>query len=200
MLFPEIGPRYNLAPSQDVPVIRWRETGPELAYLHWGLVPHWAKEIKTGYATINARIETAATKPAFRSAWRHRRAIFPASGYYEWAPTGKGKQPYYFVSDDGQELAMAGLWEHWEGEGQVLESCTVLVGPPDPEVAPIHDRSPVLLADAAVRSWLDPATPLEDLPILVASPHAPLRSWPVSKAVNRAGVEGADLIAPVPAS
>ena len=178
---PDFPAHYDIRPSQTVPVIRDTGKGPEWASMRWGLIPHWAKEAKTGYSTFNARVETAAQKPAFREPWAHRRCIVPATGFYEWQAleTGK-KQPWCFESTDGQALALAGLWDHWTDGQQVIESCTILVGPPDPAVASIHDRSPVLLGDAAVPLWISPLLRRPDIPRALALPHGSLQGEPVS--------------------
>lgn len=127
---PNLQPRYNITPSQDVVAIRQSETGNrELVRLRWGLIPSWAKDEKIGYKTINARAETVAEKPSFRAAFRKRRCLIPASGFYEWQAKDKGspKQPYYITGRDGEPLTFAGLWERWEGADQPVESCTIIV-------------------------------------------------------------------------
>ena len=178
---PDHSAHYDIRPSQTVPVIRNLGNGPEWATMRWGLIPHWAKEAKTNYSTFNARVETAAQKPAFRDPWVHRRCIVPATGFYEWQTleTGK-KQPWYFEGTDGQALALAGLWDRWSDGSQLIESCTILVGPPDPAVARIHDRSPVLLGNTAVPLWISPLLPRKDIPRALALPHDGLRGEPVS--------------------
>jgi putative SOS response-associated peptidase YedK len=197
---PALAPRYNVAPTQPVPIIRaTAERRYELAEARWGLIPAWSKEPRTAYATFNARVETVATKPAFRAAYRARRCLVPASGFYEWREEGGRKQPWYFSAADGQELALAGLWEEWRGgESPLLLSCTILVGTANDLVAPIHDRMAVILGPEDYATWLDPAQdPATIAELLRPCPSTWLRGWRVSRAVNTARAEGPTLIAPV---
>ena len=197
---PDLAPRYNVAPSQWIGAIRCAGDGRrEWVTLRWGLVPAWALEPKTAYRTINARAETAAEKPAYRQAFRRRRCLIPADGFYEWQAVGKGKQPYCIAPADGQPWAFAGLWERWERDGQALESATILVTQANALIAPIHDRMPVILDPADEARWLDPrlTDPAVLRPLLVPCPPERLRWWPVSPAVNRPGAEGPELLAPV---
>ncbi|MDA8151911.1 MAG: SOS response-associated peptidase [Acidithiobacillus sp.] len=179
---PKFTAHFNISPSQTVPVIRDAGNDPEWAMMRWGLIPHWAKEAKTTFSTFNARMETAAQKPAFRDAWKHRRCIIPATGFYEWQALESGKkQPWYFDSADGQALALAGLWDHWQDGSTSVDSCTILVGPPDPAVTGIHDRSPVLLGDSALPLWTSPALLTPDIPKVFALPHAGLKAQRVDR-------------------
>ncbi len=167
--------------------------------LLWGLVPSWAMEPAMGFFMINARAETVATKPAYRTAFRRRCCLIPADGFYEWLPTDKGKQPYRFTVGGGL-FAFAGLWEHWKGPaGEVVESCTILVADANDLVRRVHDRMPVVVDPADYAFWLDPGlTEPEALrPLLVPYPADKMRVWPVSRKVNRAGYESADAIEPV---
>jgi len=201
IVLPELRPRYNVAPTQVVPIVRATEAGSyELAEARWGLVPAWSKEPRTAYATFNARVETVATKPAFRAAYRAHRCLVPASGFYEWREEGGGKQPWYFSAADGQELALAGLWEEWRGpDAPPLLSCTILVGTANDLVAPIHDRMAVILGADDYATWLDPAqAPSTIESLLRPCPSRWLRGWRVSQAVNKVRAEGAELIAPPP--
>src|SRR5207245_756915 len=129
---------------------------PELANLRWGLVPSWADDPDIGYRMINARAETVADKPAFRAAFRQRRCLLLADGFYEWKPVGKHKQPYHFRLRDGKPFAFAGLWEHWEGDDKRIESFTILTTTANEVVKPVHERMPVLLAPKDFERWLDP--------------------------------------------
>jgi putative SOS response-associated peptidase YedK len=182
---PKFTAHFDIHPSQTVPVIRDAGNGPEWAMMRWGLVPHWAKEAKTAYSTFNARVETAAQKPAFREPWKHRRCIIPATGFYEWQALESGKkQPWYFDSADGQALALAGLWEHWTDGTATLNSCTILVGPPDPAVTGIHDRSPVMLGDAAMSLWISPALKVSDIQKVLALSHAGLKALQVERVAD----------------
>ena len=197
---PELTPRYNVAPSQPVGAIRSAEDGRrEWVALRWGLIPAWAPEPRTGYSTINARAETVADKPTYRQAFRRRRCLIPADGFYEWVKLGARKQPYCIAPADGQPVAFAGLWERWERDGQVLESCTILVTQANVRIASIHDRMPVILEPAVEARWLDPAVtdPAALRPLLVPCAPERLRVWPVGTAVNATRHDGPDLMAPV---
>ncbi len=180
----DLAPRYNIAPSQDVLAIRQGPAGREAVMLHWGLVPFWAREVKTGYRMINARAETVAQKPAFRAAYRRRRCLVPADGFYEWRSGPRGKQPCHITLADGAPFAIAGLWERWEGDG-TLESCTLIVTAANALVEPIHDRMPVILDPADYGAWLDPATEPGVLGALLR-PYPPqgMCAHPVSTRVN----------------
>lgn len=205
-LFPA---RYNIAPSQNVPIVRRASTGRgnELAVVRWGFVPFWSKDGGSGDGPpppINARSETVDTKPMFREAFRHRRCLIPADGFYEWkaAPDGgKGKQPYLVTSRSGL-FAMAGLWDRWtprEG-GDPLETCVILTTPANPFLASLHDRMPAILPRRDWDAWLDPATdpaaakallrPLAD------DPDSALDVRPVSRRVNSPRNDDASCLAP----
>ncbi len=197
---PEVEARYNIAPTQTVPVVRIAaESSYQLTGMRWGLVPAWSKEPRTSYATFNARAETVADKPAFRAAYRARRCLVPASGFYEWREEEGRKQPWYFSAADGQELALAGLWEEWRGpDSPPLLSCTIIVGTANELVAPVHDRMAVILAPDDYATWLDPTQPRQAIDrLLRPCPSGWLRGWRVSRAVSKAGAEGADLIVPI---
>jgi putative SOS response-associated peptidase YedK len=197
---PDLIPRYNIAPSQPIDAVRIAGDGRrEGVTLRWGLVPAWTSEPRAAYSTINARAETVAEKPAFRQAFRRRRCLIPADGFYEWRKVDARKQPYCIAPADGQPFAFAGLWERWERDGQVLESGTILVTQANALLAPIHDRMPVILDPADEARWLDPALtdPAALQPLLVPCPPKWLRLWPVSPAVNHPRHEGPDLMAPV---
>lgn len=193
-----LGPRYNVAPSQRVLAARSGPAGKrELVSLHWGLIPFWAKDPKTGYSTINARAETVAIKPAFRQPFRKRRCLIAADGFYEWKRTEGRKQPYYIRLRDGEPFAFAGLWEHWEREAEVIESCTIIVTQANSLVATIHDRMPVILAKADYDTWLNPR--LEDSrtlnPLLRPYPADNMIASPVGFAVNNPRNDGPELLA-----
>ena len=180
-------PRYSIAPSQDIPVIRQCGTKRELTSLHWGLIPFWAKGEKPAYQTINARAETIAVKPTFRSAFRRRRCLIPATGFYEWKPTQGGKQPYHIQVANSDLFAFAGLWEHWESEeGKVVESCAIIVTEANERLHPIHDRMPVILDSADHATWLDPRLhdPNVLIPLLQPYPAEQITLYPVSHRVN----------------
>lgn len=154
-------PRYNIAPTQLVPVVRQnpKTTGRELSLLRWGLVPSWAKDSSKAAAMINARSETAASKPAFCDALKFRRRLIPADGFYEWARVGKAKQPYCFEVNRGELFSFAGLWETWnDPSGKTLETCSILTTTANALTAPVHDRMPVILDPHCCDRWLDPGT------------------------------------------
>jgi putative SOS response-associated peptidase YedK len=183
---PDLPRRYNVAPTQPVPVIRQGPDGSrQLALLRWGLVPAWARE--AGAGLINARAETVNQKPSLRQAFRQRRCILLASGFYEWQKVEKGKVPYYVRMADGSPMPFAGIWESWRSpEGQVLESCAILTTTANATVAPIHERMPVILAPASFAPWLDRS--IHDVaqlvPLLAPSPVGALDAYPVAPLVN----------------
>src|SRR3984957_13267829 len=145
---PDWMPRYNIAPTQPIPVIRQHPKEPirQLSLMRWGLIPSWAKDSSAAASMINARAETAATKPAFRDALKSRRCLIPADGFYEWMRTGKTKQPYCFEVNEGKLLALAGLWEGWKDpSGQWVKSCSILTTTPNAVTSAVHDRMPVIL-------------------------------------------------------
>ena len=194
----EIEPRYNIAPTQFVAAVR--ETGGprEVAMLYWGLVPSWAKEKSIGARMINARSETLAEKPSFRNAYKRRRCIVLADGYYEWQRSGAIKQPYFISFAAGAPFGMAGLWERWRdpGSGELLESCCIVTTSPAPSVAHVHDRMPVIIPPDAYSEWLDPDNAATDrLARLLVPCEAPgLQARPVSRRVNDARNQGAGLL------
>ncbi|MFK8253266.1 SOS response-associated peptidase [Ancylobacter terrae] len=196
---PNLPPRCNGAPSQDILVIRRNpETArAELGALRWGLVPVWSSDLKIAWKTINARAETVATTPAFRGAWKaRRRCIVPVDGFYEWRREGKQKQPFMIARKDGKPLALAGLWEGWRDpqSGEWLRTFTILTCDASPFMAPLHDRMPVILEEADVARWLES----DDVASLLR-PYGPddLAMWPVSTRVNSPANEGPDLVEPI---
>lgn len=199
MLPLDYAPRYNVAPNQSILAIRAPAGARELAWLRWGLIPSWSPEPRLKYSTINARAETVADKPTYRQAFRQRRCLIPADGFYEWRRIDSGKQPYCIGLVDQQPFALAGLWERWEREGQAVESCTILVTQANASIAPIHDRMPVILDPAAYDVWLDSTVrdPVRLLPLLRPYPADRTMLWPVGLAVNRPGNDGPELMAPV---
>lgn len=196
-------PRWNIAPTQDAPVVRLGEDGRKhLSLLRWGLVPEWAADPSVGSRAINARSETIATKPSFREAFRRRRCLVPADAYYEWEQVGD-KQPYRFAlaqgGMQGGVMTLAGIWERWQApDGSSIDSYALATVDASADVLPICERMPVLLGPAQQRAWLDPQTPLTDLSALLrTAPPGTLTRHPVSRRVNSARVEGPDLAAPV---
>jgi putative SOS response-associated peptidase YedK len=155
---PDVQPRYNIAPTQPVLIIRTSaDDNREAASVHWGLIPSWAKDRKMAARMINARGETVATKPSFRNAARNRRCLIPADGFYEWQKLGDRKQPHHIRFTDRKPFAFAGLWERWyEEEGEPVDSCTIITTSPNELVARIHDRMPVILDPRDYSEWLEP--------------------------------------------
>jgi putative SOS response-associated peptidase YedK len=199
---PGVEPRWNIAPTQFVAAVRESARTParRLALLYWGLVPYWAGEKSVGARMINARCETLKDKPAFRDAYRRRRCVVPADGYYEWQRAGAVRQPYYIGLASGEPFGIAGLWEFWRdpATGDPLESCTLVTTPPAGSIAHLHDRMPAILPSERYAEWLDPRN--EDLErldrLLVPYDAAALSARPVSRRVNDARNEGAELIEP----
>jgi putative SOS response-associated peptidase YedK len=180
-------PRYNIAPTQTVPVVRTTDGGRRLAPMHWGLIPPWAKDAAMGSRMINARAETVTEKPAFRVAFRSRRCLIPASGFYEWQARGRGKVPHFIRRQDGGLLALAGLWERWAPAGaEPVESCTILTTAANKLMQPIHDRMPVIVAPDDLPTWLGevPTAPGALGALLRPCPPEALVAYPVSTYVN----------------
>jgi putative SOS response-associated peptidase YedK len=199
---PSLSPRYNIAPSQAVAAVRIPPSGGarEIVLLRWGLIPSWAKDPSLGDRMINARAETAAGKPAFRSAIRRRRCLVPASGFYEWKRTNGRKQPYYIRRPDGKPFAFAGLWESWEGPGQAaVESCTILTTSANELLLPIHDRMPVIVSPADYDLWLSPDVrdPGELSRLFRPTPPEGMTVFPVGTAVNNPKTDSPELIKPL---
>lgn len=197
--WPDLVPRYNIAPSQPVAIVRQAADGLfDVALVTWGLVPSWSEEPKTAYSTINARAETVDTKPAFRSAFRHRRCLVPADGWYEWEKRGPAKIPWYFHRKDGADFAFAGIWERWERGGGRLESCSIIVTGANRLAGTVHDRMPAVLAPEQYRAWLDPAN--RDLgalkTLLVPAPDDWFTAHRVGTLVNSPRNDHAALIEP----
>lgn len=193
---PASGPRYNIAPSQHAPVLA-REGGVLLLSMYrWGLRPAWAKE--KAPEPINARSEEAAGKPYFRAAFRARRCLVPASGFYEWQKTADGKVPHWIRRADGEALTFAGLWEVWTPQdSEPVHSFCILTTTPNGVMSPIHDRMPVILEGDEREAWLDPAATAADLQPLMRPWEGELRAHPVSTRVNSPRNDGPELIAPV---
>lgn len=191
-------PRYNLAPSQDAPVVRVLAGQRRLDLLRWGLLPGWATDPTLALKLINARSETVATKPAFRGAFRSRRCVVPADGFYEWQAGPQGKQPFYIHAADDRVLSLAGLWESWRSPGgEVLETYAILTTEANAWMRPLHDRMPVILLGEAVDQWLDPASSASALQrLLKAPPEEGLEAYLVSRAVGAVKNDSAELIEP----
>ncbi len=198
-----LAPRYNIAPTQPIAVVRAAAGGGrELVFLRWGLVPSWMKEAPTGRPMINARAETVAARPAFRAAWRARRCLVPADGWYEWRKDGKGgKQPCLIRLRDAaaRPFAFAGIWERWRppAGGAAVESVAILTRPASPALAALHDRMPLVLAPESHARWL--AGPAPAPAELAQPPGAAYAFYPVSRRVNRVAADDPGLAAPLPA-
>ena len=183
------GPRYNIAPAQNIPVIRQHPEEPKRfgSKMRWGLIPFWAKDASIGYKMINARAETVATKPAFREALKKRRCLIPGDGFYEWAKNGKTKTPFCFTMADESIFAFAGIWEQWKNpEGNMVETCSIITTTPNALCADVHDRMPVILPDDTYDLWLDPGYQKTDTICDLLKPFNPdlMRRYEVSSRVN----------------
>jgi len=186
---PELPPSYNVAPTQEVPAVVAAGSGGEgrrLEMLRWGLIPSWADDPGIGARMINARSETVAEKPSFRRAFKERRCLIPADGFYEWQKSNDGKQPYYIRMKNVRPFAFAGLWESWRGDGNEIHSCTILTTSPNDIAAEIHNRMPVILPPEVYEIWLDPDLRETDHLLSLLSPYPPgdMEAYPVSRRVN----------------
>jgi len=195
----ELQPSYNIAPREDVVAVI-QDGGRRLACLRWGLIPSWAKDPAIGDRLINARAETVAVKPSFRSAFRHRRCLIVADGFYEWQKQAAGKVPMYVHLKSGRPFGFAGLYEHWAAPGgERISSCTIITTGPNAVLEPIHNRMPVILPEEHFGTWLDPA--VEDsellLPLLRPYPAEEMAAHAVSRLVNRPQNNSPELIQPV---
>ena len=180
----DLTPSYNVAPTQEVAAILEEGGQRRLEMLRWGLVPSWADDPEIGVRMINARSETAPEKPSFRRAFRSKRCLIPADGFYEWKRENGGKQPYYFHMHDGRPFAFAGLWERWEKGGSLL-SCAILTTRANSVLEEIHDRMPVILPSGSYDAWLDPDADREQLiDLMIPYPGDDLETYPVSRFVN----------------
>jgi putative SOS response-associated peptidase YedK len=181
-------PRYNIAPTQSVPVIRQHPKEPvrKLSLMKWGLVPSWSKDPSGAARMINARSETASTLPAFRDALKFRRCLIPADGFYEWQRSGKTKQPFCFEILDGELFGFAGIWDRWQGGGGAVETCSILTTTPNAVTSAVHDRMPVILDPDVYDLWLDPG--MNDVvtasEMLKPFDAGLMRCYPVSTRVN----------------
>jgi len=200
----DLKPRFNIAPTQDVPVVRSDAKGSrECAMLRWGLVPSWAKDDKIGARMINARSETAAEKPSFRSSIKTRRCLVPSSGFYEWVKGPEGKQPHFIHFADARVFAFAGLWERWsKSESGPLDTFTILTTTPNELVADLHDRMPVILPPASYAEWLEPRPLALDRLQKLLAPHPAesMEAYTVTTRVNRPANDDPECIARVDAT
>ena len=194
---PDAPPRYNIAPTQQILVVRQEDnTKPRAAFLRWGLIPSWAKDKKIAASLINARADTVASKPAFRAAFKRRRCLVLADGFYEWQKGTKPKQPYHIRMTDARPFAFAGLWEHWSGEEPTIDSCTIITTDANDALRPLHDRMPVILGPSDYARWLDPAVADPGVLQEMLRPYAAeqMTAGPVGTYVNNARNEGADCL------
>lgn len=194
-----LAPRYNVAPTQPVPIVRLRNGERELALVSWGLIPPWSKEGPKGKPLINARADGVATRPSFRAAFRRRRCLVPANGFYEWQARGKGPKQPYWIGLKGQALfAMAGIWEIWSGpEGETIETMAILTTDANAKLAPIHDRMPVILPETAYGPWLETQEQEAGtlLPLLAPYPAEAMDAYEISTAVNAVANDHEGLLA-----
>ena len=200
----EIQPSYNVAPTQEIPVIIQHKGGRHLEKRHWKLVPFWAKDTSIGSRMINARVETVASKPAFRAAIKQRRCLIPANGFYEWKGKTGNKQPFYFSVSSMEPLAFAGLWEIWEDKNTAAEespykSCTIITTEASDSVKDIHNRMPLILKPEAYDEWLNLETkdPGKIEKILKDGCVKELKRYPVSKLVNLVGNNSKECMEPL---
>jgi putative SOS response-associated peptidase YedK len=198
-------PRYNIAPSQIVPVIRSHQSSVagghlrEMAGCKWGLIPYWAKDPKIGNNLINAKAETISEKPSFKNAFAKRRCLIPADGFFEWRKRGKEpSQPIYVRRRDSGLFAFAGLWEAWKTpEGETLETCTIITVEPNEFISKIHHRMAAILKPDEEAAWIDPKSKSDELLRLLRPYESDdLEAFPVSRAVNSPAHDGPDCIAP----
>jgi putative SOS response-associated peptidase YedK len=199
---PDWTPRYNIAPTQPVPVIRQNPKEPirELSLMRWGLIPSWSNDPSGAAKMINARSETVGTKRAFRDALKSRRCLIPTDAFYEWKRYGKTKQPYCFEVNDGALFAFAGLWDRWKDpSGQWIKSCSILTTTPNAVTASVHDRMPVILNPDCYDLWLDPG--MLDVRVVsdMLKPYDArmMRSYPVGTRVNHVANDDKECCMPV---
>ncbi|MBD2196695.1 MULTISPECIES: SOS response-associated peptidase [Calothrix] len=199
---PDLTAQYNVAPTQMVATVVQKSESDKRQFqqLRWGLIPSWAKDPGIGAKLINARAETVAEKPSFRSAFKHRRCLVLADGFYEWHQKQGKKQPFYFRLQNGQPFAFAGLWEKWQSpEGEEINSCTILTTAANEVLQPIHDRMPVILAQEDYNLWLDPQQQKPEVlqPLLRSYPAAAMSSYAVSTLVNKPQHNTPECILPI---
>ena len=197
---PNLAPSYNVAPTQAVPIVRLEQGVRHLAFARWGLIPSWAKQV-SAKPLINARAETVAEKPSFRAAFRRRRCLVPADGYFEWQKTRQGtKQPYNMVLSDTGPFGMAGIWETWSAaDGSEIDSVAIITIDANSKLAPIHDRMPVILKPADYDRWLDSDRfdRQQAKALLRPAQQDFLRAYPISRRVNAVSNNDAAIVAPV---
>src|SRR5436190_10267481 len=196
---PNFPPRYNVAPTQPVPIVRMVEGKRQFALVRWGLIPAWVKDPRTFSLVINARGESVLDKPAFKNAMKYRRCLFPADGFYEWERKGESKQPYFVRRKGEGPLAFAGLWESWMGpNGEEQESAAIITTDASPSIAHIHDRMPVIVPPEAFDFWLDPKVDAEMASAVIQpAKDETIEHYEVSRAVNRTANDAPELAEPL---
>lgn len=196
---PNFPPRFNVAPTQPIAVVRLVEGKRQFALVRWGLLPSWVKDPRAFTLLINARGESVNDKPAFRNAMKYRRCLIPADGFYEWQARGGRKQPFYIRARSGEPFAFAGLWETWMGpNGEELETAAIVTTVANTTLAPLHDRMPVIVPPEAYDIWLDGAAvdAVTASALIAPAPENLLEAFPVSTDVNRTANDNAKLIEP----
>lgn len=198
----DLDTRFNIAPTQNVVAVIKNQNSDrlEICHLHWGLIPSWAKDTSMAAKLINARAETVAEKPAFRVAFKHRRCLIAADGFFEWQKQGTKKQPFYFRVKDGEPFAFAGLWERWSSpDGKEIDSCTILTTTANELVQPVHERMPMILSPEDDDLWLNPQISTDEQlqPLLKPYPAAAMTVYPVSTKVNNSRYDHPDCIQPM---
>jgi len=199
---PNFPPRYNVAPTQPIPIVRMSEGRRQFALVRWGLLPAWVKDPKNFTLLINARGESVNDKPAFRNAMKYRRCLVPADGFYEWKRDGKHKRPYFVRRKDRAPFAFAGLWENWMGpNGEEVESAAIVTTDASPSIAHIHDRMPVMLGPEQFEMWLDCANvdAHTAASLFRPAPDGQIEALEISDRVNRVANDSADIQAPITA-
>ena len=195
-------PRYNIAPTQPVPVIRQHPKEPvrQISLMKWGLIPNWARDASIATSTINAKSETAATRPAFRDPLKFRRCLIPADGFYEWKRSGTSKQPYCFEVNEGELFSFAGLWDGWkDSSGSWIKTCSILTTTPNAVTSAIHDRMPVILDRESYDLWLGPGMQNIAAVSELLKPYDArlMRSYPISMRINHVANDDEDCSRPV---
>jgi putative SOS response-associated peptidase YedK len=196
---PDFPPRYNIAPTQPIAIVRMFEGKRQFALVRWGLIPAWVKDPRAFSLVINARGEFVLDKPAFRNAMKYRRCLVPADGFYEWKRAGETKRPYFVRGKGGAPLAFAGLWENWMGpNGEEVETAAIVTTTASRSIAHIHERMPAIVPSEAFDFWLDPKVDAQTAAAAIQpAPDAAIEAYPVSSAVNRTANDSAVLIEPL---
>ena len=200
---PNFPARYNIAPTQPIPLVRTEGGARHFALARWGLIPAWVKEPQKFALLINARVEGIAEKPSFRAAVRRRRCLIPADGFYEWRREGKAKQPYFIRRRDGEAMAFAGIWETWAGaDGSEIDTAAILTCAANMTLQPIHARMPAILPSDALETWLDPDERKFEAALarLKPAPEDLLEAYAVSPRVNKVANDDAENIGPLSAN